>query len=267
MLCFDDFRLDPVRLHVFQNDIQLDASPQVVEVLSHLIVNGERTISRQELLDKFWPRAGTGGDAALNTCIRRIRTLLADDAEVPRYIQTRPRSGYRFIGALVDETVKLPLPPPVSSPPYRHSRVVLGVGGSLLVTLAIGGAVWAHDALFPPQYRVAIEPVQELRDRMLFPNFNVGLRESLLAQMSDSLPPGYHMVPDGKRVDLKARISVRQTAQQTVVVLTLIDNDGGCLVWSGEFAEATDMENDVSMQRALAERMAVSLKRALDKHS
>lgn len=111
MLCFDDVRLDTTTLQAFRNDVPLDAPPQVVEVLAYLIEHRDRIVPRQELLERFWPRAGTGGDAALNTCIRRIRTLLEDDAEAPRYIQTRPRAGYRFIATLAGE-VDAPGPPP-----------------------------------------------------------------------------------------------------------------------------------------------------------
>jgi len=259
MLRFDDVRLDPAGLHVFRNDIPLDAPPQVVEVLAYLIAHRERIVPRQELLDRFWPRAGTGGDAALNTCIRRIRTLLDDDAERPRYIQTRPRAGYRFIGTLADDGQA-----PVFAPraPYR-TRLRLAIGGGLLVALLLGAAGWTHATLHPPQRRIAIEPVQGMCEYVLFPHFNAGLRESLVAQVSHSLPAGYRVATDGKRADLHARVSVRQTPQQTVVVLTLVDDGGGRLLWSREFAAATDTQDYVPLQRTLARQMADGLVLAL----
>ncbi len=256
MLRFDDFRLDPGTLHVFRNGAQLDAPPQVVEVLAYLIGHGERIVSRQELLDRFWPRAGTGGDAAINTCIRRIRTLLDDDAEAPRYIQTRPRAGYRFIGTLAGDAAAS------SSLSPQRRWVRFAFGGGLFTILILGAAAWASGALSSRQ-RIAIEPVQGLCEYVLFPNFSAGLRESLVAQVSHSLPAGYRMVTDGEGADLSARISIRQTPQQTVVVLTLVDRVDGHLVWSDEFSEATDMDDYVPLQRSLAERMATSLMRVL----
>ncbi|NWO96035.1 hypothetical protein GY976_23090, partial [Escherichia coli] len=147
MLRFDDFRLDPAALQIFRGDAQLDAPPQVVEVLAYLIDNGGRTVGRRELLDRFWPRAGTGGDASLNTCIRRIRALLGDEADAPLYIRTRPRSGYRFIGT-ADA-------PPAARPAPRAGR--LAIAGGLFAVLAASGAVWAHGTVFPPRHRIAIE--------------------------------------------------------------------------------------------------------------
>ncbi|MCD9032969.1 winged helix-turn-helix domain-containing protein [Luteimonas sp. Y-2-2-4F] len=261
MLRFDDFRLDPVALQVFRGDLPLDTPPQVVQVLAYLIGHGERVVARQELLDRFWPRAGTGGDAALNTCIRRIRALLDDDADAPRYIQTRPRAGYRFIGTLAgDAAVR------VSSPPPR--RVVrLGLGAGLLAAcvLALGGAAWGYGALTaPPPQRIAIEPVQGLCEYVLFPRFNAGLRESLVAQVSQALPAGYSVATDGASARLHARVSVRQTPQQTVAVLTLVDDAEDRLLWSGEFAAETDTEDYVPLQRRLAGQMATGLVGALE---
>lgn len=257
MLHFDDVRLDLAGLRVFRNDAALDAPPQVVEVLAYLIEHRVRIVSRQELMDRFWPRAGTGGDAALNTCIRRIRTLLDDDADRPRYIQTRPRAGYRFIGTLADDQQTSP-----PAPRALH-RARLAISGGLIAALALAVAVWTYGAMHPPQRRIAIEPVQGMCEYVLFPNFNAGLRESLVAQISHTLPAGYRVTTDGKRADLHARVSVRQTPQQTVVVLTLVDDGGSRLLWSREFAATTDTQDYVPLQRTLARQMADGLVLAL----
>lgn len=268
MVRFDGFRLDPEGLHVFRDGHMLEAPPQVVEVLAYLIAQGDRIVPRQELLDRFWPRAGSGGDAALNTCVRRIRALLDDDAEAPRYIQTRPRAGYRFIGtATADPAVPVtPRPMPATS---STARPGLRIGGALAACLAvglgIGGALWAQGTLSrpPPAQRLAIEPVQGLCEYVLFPRFNAGLRESLVAKLSPALPDGYTLASDRAQAHLHARVSVRQTPQQTVAVITLVDTRDGRLLWSREFAATTDTEDYVPLQQALAAQMAEELVNAL----
>lgn len=254
MFVFDAFRLDPAALHIFRGERRLEASPQVVEVLAYLVTHRGRTVTRQELLDRFWPRAGTGGDAALNTCIRRIRGLLEDDSDTPRYIQTRPRAGYRFIGSLAADAV---------TAPGRRRRFALA--GGALAALALGGAVWAQDIMFPPHHRLAVEPAQGLCEYVLFPQFNAGLRESFLAEISRRAPPRYDVVAAGAEADLRARMSVRQTPQRTVVTVTLVREADGRLLWTGEYVAATDTEDYVPLQRNLADRMARGLEQALER--
>jgi DNA-binding winged helix-turn-helix (wHTH) protein len=257
MIRFDEFRLDAAALHVFRGEVRVQASPQAVEVLAYLIAQRDRTVSRQELLDRFWPRAGTGGDAALNTCIRRIRALLDDDAETPRYIRTRPRSGYRFIGDLADV---------VADPPRRRLGRFALAGGALAMIVG-GGAVWAQIGMPSSQRHIAIEPVRGLCEYVLFPKFNEGLRESFLAQATRRLPEGYGLVADGGRADLHVRIGVRQTPAHTVATLTLVREGSGGILWTGEFAAETDSNDYVPLQRELAERMAIALTRALDRRA
>ncbi len=259
MIRFADFDLDPAALRISRNGVPIDSSPQTVEVLAFLIEDRERTVGRSELLDRFWPRAGTGGDAALNTCIRRIRSLLGDDADTPRFIQTRPRSGYRFIGTVVEAG-------PAVAPVRPASRIGRSVAvGALLTTLAIGSAVWAQAAMFPARHRIAIEPVKGLCEYVLFPNFNAGLRESFVAETSQRLPANYSVASNGAKADLHARVSVRQTQQRTTVVVTLTEDGSDRVLWSGQFAAPTDMQDYVPLQTTLARKMATELAREVDR--
>jgi TolB-like protein len=72
--------------------------PQPARVLALLAAAPGRLVTREELRQHVW---GSGTfvdfDQGLNWCIRRIREALEDDAAAPRYIQTVPRRGYRFI--------------------------------------------------------------------------------------------------------------------------------------------------------------------------
>lgn len=261
MIRFADFDLDPAALRICRGGAALDASPQTVEVLAFLIGNRERTVGRSELLDRFWPRSGTGGDAALNTCIRRIRFLLGDDAGTPRFVQTRPRSGYRFI-------VTIDAGDPEAEPerPAAGVRRPIAVA-AVLTALAIGGAVWAQGAMFPARHRIAIEPVKGLCEYVLFPHFNAGLRESFIAEASRRLPANYSVAANGQKADLHARVSVRQTQQRTTVVVTLAENGSDRVLWSGQFAAPTDMHDYVPLQGRLARSMATDLARAMNKAS
>jgi len=249
MYRFDDFRLDPEALQVFRGEVRIEAPPQAIEVLAFLIDNRQRTVGRLELIERFWPRAGTGADDALNTCVRRIRLMLADDAGEPKYIQTRPRAGYRFVGTLRE----------VEPPAARRWRVP-AVAAGLFAILSVPLAASLVAAFDPPApRRIAIEPVRGLCEYVLFPRFNEGLLESLVAQTSHGLPAGYRIVEPLQEADFRLRVSVRQTPQTTFVTATLVRAADGSIVRSEEFAEPTRMDDYVPVQQAIAARVARSM--------
>ena len=73
---------------------------QPVQVLRSLIANAGSVVTREQLIALLWPKGVVDFDAGLNTVIRKLRSALGDTSETPRYIETLPRRGYRFIGAL-----------------------------------------------------------------------------------------------------------------------------------------------------------------------
>ena len=73
-------------------------------------------VTREELQARLWPDTFVDAERNLNTAINKIREVLGDSAESPRYVETLPRRGYRFI-APVEGDVKAPAAPKVSAPP------------------------------------------------------------------------------------------------------------------------------------------------------
>ena len=97
--------------------VRLQVQPQ--QVLEALLERPGELVTREELIARLWPKGVVEFDAALNSVVRRLRTVLGDHAEAPRYIETIPRRGYRFIGN-VDAAQALPPSPaqvPASRPP------------------------------------------------------------------------------------------------------------------------------------------------------
>src|SRR4051794_22031974 len=89
-----------------------------------LLEKAGQLVTREELRAKLWP-AGTliEYDQRLNAAVNRLREALLDSAEAPRFIETLPKRGYRFIAAI--EPVPLPSPPasPDSSAELTGVRV------------------------------------------------------------------------------------------------------------------------------------------------
>jgi DNA-binding winged helix-turn-helix (wHTH) protein/tetratricopeptide (TPR) repeat protein len=99
---FDDwtFRSHPRELLRQGRRVRLQDQP--LHVLEELLLRPGELVTREHLIGRLWPKRIVEFDAALNAAVRRLRAALGDEAETPRYIETVPRQGYRFIGTLQD---------------------------------------------------------------------------------------------------------------------------------------------------------------------
>jgi Tol biopolymer transport system component/DNA-binding winged helix-turn-helix (wHTH) protein len=98
---FGEFELDLRTRELSVNGSKFDLPEQPFRVLSMLLERPGELVTRDELTERLWP-ADTYVDFehSLNRVIKRLREALDDSAEKPRFIETLPRRGYRFIGSL-----------------------------------------------------------------------------------------------------------------------------------------------------------------------
>jgi DNA-binding winged helix-turn-helix (wHTH) protein len=99
---FCDFTFVPATGELKKNGVRVSLEHQPAVALALLIASRGRLVTRQELASAVW-RDGTHVkfDDGLNYCIRQLRTALEDDARAPRFIETVPRRGYRFVADVV----------------------------------------------------------------------------------------------------------------------------------------------------------------------
>jgi DNA-binding winged helix-turn-helix (wHTH) protein/tetratricopeptide (TPR) repeat protein len=104
---------------------------QPLQVLDELLAHPGEIVTREQLIARLWPKGVVDFDTGLNSAVRKLRVALQDEAETPRYIETVPRKGYRFIGA-IDAPVAIT--PPAPSPAKRvHTYMYAGIGITVLV--------------------------------------------------------------------------------------------------------------------------------------
>lgn len=96
---FDDYTLDTARYELRCGEDVVRVEPQVFDVLTHLLSNHERCVTKEELFDAVWGGRFVG-EAALTSRIKAVRRALGDDGESQRYIRTVRGRGYQFVGAL-----------------------------------------------------------------------------------------------------------------------------------------------------------------------
>ena len=112
---FEDFELDLRTCQVRRSGRALKLERIPMEVLCLLVERRGQLVTREEIIEKLWGKnTFLDTDNAINTAIRKIRRVLKDDPEQPRFVQTVTGRGYRFIGQVSE----------CGGPPLQEGRVV-----------------------------------------------------------------------------------------------------------------------------------------------
>src|SRR5882724_5504805 len=146
---FGPFEADLETHELWKNGVKLKLGGQPFEILALLLNRPGQMVSREELQKEIWT-AETFVDFnhGLNAAVNKLRETLSDSAEEPKYIETLPRRGYRFIGTIENavsdvkpakamvpvnaQVVPMPAPPiPViaEAQPASMARTVTGQNG------------------------------------------------------------------------------------------------------------------------------------------
>jgi Tol biopolymer transport system component/DNA-binding winged helix-turn-helix (wHTH) protein len=127
-----------------KNGAKVPLQEQPFQVFAILLERVGELVGREELLQKVWPEdTFVDFDHALNTAITKIRVALGDDADNPRFVETLPRRGYRFIGPVDKPSSPAPSSSPLEEPTERHlSRWGLVGVGVIMLVLLCGIGIW-----------------------------------------------------------------------------------------------------------------------------
>jgi DNA-binding winged helix-turn-helix (wHTH) protein/Tfp pilus assembly protein PilF len=149
---FDRFEIDAPAGELRRDGARIALAPKVAELLVALLESGGSVVSRTELQDRLWPDTHTDRERGLNNAMNRLREALADSAADPRFIETVPKRGYRFL-ARVD------LVEPVRPRPARRSIAIAACVAAGLLAVAV--LVWVRqprpsDPPAPAEYWAAL---------------------------------------------------------------------------------------------------------------
>jgi DNA-binding winged helix-turn-helix (wHTH) protein/tetratricopeptide (TPR) repeat protein len=136
-LRFEDFELDLEAGVLLRGGELVKLPPQPFQVLRTLVQSSGRVVTRDELKRAVWAD-GTHVDfeGSLHSCVKQVRAALEDDAVSPKFIETLPRRGYRFLAAIDAPS------PSTTTPPRRRSYVALSIG---LASAALLASIAASD--------------------------------------------------------------------------------------------------------------------------
>jgi Tol biopolymer transport system component/DNA-binding winged helix-turn-helix (wHTH) protein len=94
---FGTFEVDLAAGELRKNGVKLKLTGQPFQVLAILLERPGEVVTREELQKRLWPDTFVDVDHNLNTAINKIREVLGDSADSPRFVETLPRRGYRFV--------------------------------------------------------------------------------------------------------------------------------------------------------------------------
>jgi TolB-like protein/DNA-binding winged helix-turn-helix (wHTH) protein len=220
---FDEFELDCNRYELLRAGRRIKLERLPMELLILLLEKEGHLVTREEIVDRLWgPDVFLDTAHGINTAIRKIRNVLRDDPERPRFVQTVTGKGYRFIASIdvipeergngnhkgtklvPTETTQAQADPPVSSPlaqsHHRASGLVrkaaLVLVGAIGVVAVLGGlnARGVRQRLFAhtphrggPQIRsLAVIPIENLSGDLSQDFLADGMTEELITELGKS---------------------------------------------------------------------------------
>jgi DNA-binding winged helix-turn-helix (wHTH) protein len=195
---FEDFELDLRTYQVRHSGRTLKLERIPMEVLCLLVERRGQLLTREEIIEKLWGKnVFLDTDNAINTAIRKIRRVLNDDPEQPRFVQTVTGRGYRFIGQVSESGAprvpegrameeKLIVRPGAPSATGKHWWMIVAAALTVLASSVVG-YLYFHSY---PHTHVLTERdtivVADFANTTGDPVFDDTLRQGLAVQLEQS---------------------------------------------------------------------------------
>jgi len=142
ILRFGVFEVDVRAGELRKQGVRIKLQEQPFHVLTVLLQRPDEVVTREELRNQNWPAdTFVDFDNSLNTAINKLREALGDSADSPRFIETLPRRGYRFIAPVIGNGTTIGTSVGVSARP-RWSKIVAGATIAVLAAGIAGGLLW-----------------------------------------------------------------------------------------------------------------------------
>src|SRR5215472_11090409 len=203
---------------------------QPFQVLAVLLQRPGDVVTREELRSQIWPEdTFVDFDNSLNTAINKLREALGDSADNPRFIETLPRRGYRFLAPVSNDERREP-----EIKAFGHKIVLPATFAVLLMAAAIGGLYWRSS-----RARVLTEKdtivLADFTNTTGDPVFDDTLKQGLRVQLEQS--PFLNVLSD-RKVSEELRLMGRAKDERVSpdVALDVCERTGNKAVLSGSIS-------------------------------
>ncbi len=191
----------PIRFGIFEVDLvsgelrkrgaKIKLQEQPFQVLVALVQRPREVVTREELQKRLWPPGiVVDFDGGLNKAVNRLREALGDDAENPRFIETLPQRGYRFLADVEASSVDPPAKPAISEHrpvPRRSSIARRGLFGLAAGAVAIPLVYVGYRSVLSRSHRIesiAVLPLENLSGDVEQEYFSDGMTDELIGEIA-----------------------------------------------------------------------------------
>lgn len=265
--------------------VRVRVQQQPLKLLEILLERPGEVVTREELRSRIWPDDSFGDfDQAVNVAVAKLRGSLGDAADNPRYIETLPRRGYRFIAPVEkvspdtsrDEAEIRRIAPPIARPQARRwwvlASAIVAVSFVLMGTIYVqrrgGSAVTERQG----RIMVAVLPFEDLSNDPDQEYFSDGLTEEMITELGRLNPEqlgviarlsamqykhankSIAQIAKELRVDYLLEGSVRRSDNRVRVAVQLIRARDQAHVWADSYER--EVRDVLELQRELCEDVA-----------
>ena len=235
IVSFGPYRVDLRSGELYKGGVRIVLQGQSFRLLEGLLERPGEVLGREELRARLWPSdTFVDFEHSINAAVRRLRRALGDSADAPRYIETLPRRGYRFLGA-------------VPSDDGRGSATSL-------------------------RMRLAVLPFSAITSQAEPDGFTEGLTEETIAQITNRCAPAIGVVSrfavgqlqsargpietvrDALQVDYVIEGRFRHAQTRVRITIQLIDAADATHIWADAYER--DCADNLSVQKDVAQLIA-----------
>jgi len=297
VLRFGVFQVNLAARELRKHGVRIRLPGQPFCVLSILLERPGQVVSRDEMRDKLWDSVTfVDYERSLNSAIRKLRAVLGDSQESPRYIETVPRLGYRFIAPV--EEVSSSSEPPLLEPTRsgaaakvpalplfgRHWSLILGIP-AILLALAAGYFMWSRARVRPQppgeRLMLAVLPFENLTGDASQDYLSDGLTEEMIAQLGHLDPEHLGVIARtsvmhykhtteqagqiGRELGVQYVLegSLRRESDRVRVTAQLVQTKDQTRIWSRQYDR--ELQSLLALQAEIARETADEIQLALGK--
>lgn len=281
---FGVFELDPSSGELRKNGTRIALSEQPFKILTRLLQHPGELVSREELRRELWASdTFVDFEHGLNAAVKRLRDALGDSAETPRFIETIPRRGYRFIFPMDEFTTGVAVQPefaPAAATGTRHRRLLIILAVSTLALLSMVALRFyfrPSRAATTQGHTIAVLPFTDMSPTKDQEYFSDGLSEELITNLSRT--PGLRVSARtssfqfkggaqdvrviGRKLNVETILEggVRKEGSRVRITVQLINTADGFHIWSEVYDR--ELKDIFAVQEEIGTAVAEALKLSL----